>query len=691
MRSIPSPFLRYVLWLMAGMLLANYLPLPQRYALLLLLISLLCLSGLVYFLMVRRPLKGYAVGAGLTAGLLLLAMGYLRLNGHQQSQDLTQKIFSEQAEVFLFRLDGPVEQKANSWLLPGRVQAVRDSAGNWQAKEARLMLYFSARPVAELQAGQRLLVKATPHLIVSHKNPLAFDYARYARQNHLYWQAFAKTYLLLDSEDEDWRMWLEARRSRMANLLMGYFPDKTAGILQALVLGYRHEIEQEVEEAFAGTGTLHILAVSGLHVGLVYGILLWLFGHYRYSKTGRWLFPLLSGLCLFLYAGLTGFAPSVLRAALMFWLFAVADGLQGGRNRLNTLALSAFILLLIEPHLLFTAGFQLSYAAVLGIILLVPSLSAPFRNSNIFVYRLGQLLAVTLAAQLFTFSISLYYFGQFPVYFFLANLLVVPLAGLLLYGGLLVLLLHTVVPALAALLATLINSLLMGLLWYMGLLQALPSSQLNVYVTLPESCLLYGLIGLLLAAWFYRKKLFLLLTGLSFLLLIAMVNDRLSANNSLRRLIVYQQSGNSIIHLLAGRRELILATDSVKAATEAFLLQPVRRAYQLRQPLGVSKKKELCRELEEGTLCFWQGMAVLQLSRMPSHPPPPQPLPVDVLVISNNALWKAADILDYYMPKTVVLDGSNSKFRREKLGKAFKSFNFELHDTARQGAYTYYF
>jgi competence protein ComEC len=206
-------------------------------------------------------------------------------------------------------------------------------------------------------------------------------------------------------------------------------------VAEALLLGIKDDLDDSVSDAYSTSGTLHVLAVSGLHVALIFAILgKILHGLYSVRFGSITALSIQIGATWF-YAVLSGFSPSIIRAAVMLSLISIGKNMKRRPSSGNMLLASAFFILIADPDSLFDLGFQLSYLAVTGIIYL----AEPIENLILVKYRLLSLLwesaSVTIAAQLFTTPLILYHFGRFPIYFLLANLTIVPWSSLILYAG----------------------------------------------------------------------------------------------------------------------------------------------------------------------------------------------------------------------------------------------------------------
>ncbi|GEM_PF-5648419 len=205
---------------------------------------------------------------------------------------------------------------------------------------------------------------------------------------------------------------------------------------RAILLGIREGMDSRLREGFVRAGAVHVLAISGLHVGIIYLPLAWLLRRWRYGRWLRWLRLVLMAVVLGGYAALTGFSPSVVRAALMFFLFGMALSVERDQWSLNTALVSFFLMLVIQPAYLLDAGFQLSYAAVMGIIVFVGIWRRWVAFSSGWVQWAVMLMMMSAAAVLSTAPLVIYYFGKLPLYSVLSSLMVIPLVTVVVYVGL---------------------------------------------------------------------------------------------------------------------------------------------------------------------------------------------------------------------------------------------------------------
>lgn len=310
-------------------------------------------------------------------------------------------------------------------------------------------------------------------------NPGEFDYGKYLEADGIHFVAYCTADNILSLEKafrKDIRYYaFQCRDFLEKQFIMGGLRDNELGIADALLLGKRSEISKDLMSAFSGAGTVHILAVSGLHVGMLYGVLVFLLG---FLKSSKWLFFIVVFSVLWTYAFITGLSPSVMRATVMFSFIGLGNLLSRKAHVINSLAASAFFLLLFNPNLLYKVGFQLSYLAVLGIVCLQPYFARLWEPRNKVLNYSWQLITVSVAAQLATAPIGMLYFHQFPNYFILANLFAIPLAFLIVLNGIVVFVVSPISFLLTAATFTL-NWLIKALNYFINLVSSLPGAVSN--------------------------------------------------------------------------------------------------------------------------------------------------------------------------------------------------------------------
>ena len=321
-----------------------------------------------------------------------------------------------------------------------RVKKIRYEAEIEDGK--KVLLYLQRDSLSMPIAGDILMVQTT----VRRGGKLGeFDYGLYLRRQGIVgscW-AYRRNWQVIGHKEDKGP---KALAQRCQHFLYEQYrkmgiDGKELGILSALTLGYREELDKDVQRAFSASGAMHVLAVSGLHTGIVWGIVVWILTLGGWAKPlweekwKRWLLSLSTITLIWGYAFITGLSPSVMRSALMLTFWAMSNLLERHSSRWNPLLAAAFIILIVNPLALWSVSFQLSFAAVIGIMLVGSNMQRiVVLYGKVWQYICG-LLIVSLAAQIGTMPLTLHYFGQTSNYFALTNLLVIPMAFVLLLLG----------------------------------------------------------------------------------------------------------------------------------------------------------------------------------------------------------------------------------------------------------------
>lgn len=293
--------------------------------------------------------------------------------------------------------------------------------------------------VLSLNPGDRLIGKFQYYPPKDSKNPNSFDFKEYLSNQGINHQTFISSknnYKIIHGRPNVFYRLNETAQT----VLEKYIPDeKIRGVLESLLLGNKSSLDGEIKTVYSKVGVMHVLAVSGLHVGIIMILLTFVSNGLKKLKRGALLQTAFIILGIWTFAGISGFSPSVCRASLMFSFIILGRISSKKANVFNSIAASAIVLLFFEPNLLFDVGFQLSYSAVLAIIIIQPLIYSRLYFSFSVVDWVWQLMTVSIAATLGTLPFTLYYFGLFPLYFIITNIIVVPLAGVLIGLGLCVL------------------------------------------------------------------------------------------------------------------------------------------------------------------------------------------------------------------------------------------------------------
>lgn len=374
---------------------------------------------------------------------------------------------------------------------------------------SKILLYFQTSDKAhELRYGDLILVHTNLSRIAPPHNPDAFDSQLYMRRRGIYYSGFVR--------DGAWQYVGHKPANRLtatAQMIRNYLKDiyiatgmggDELDILKAILLGDDDTLDPELKAAYSSAGVSHILCVSGMHVGVLFMIINFLLKPLDLFRSSRILKSALVMVVIWLYAHITGLAPSVTRSATMFTFVAIGQLLRRNTTVFHSLSASMFILLIINPLLLFEVGFQLSYLAVAGIVLFQPKLAAIYRCRTRVGKYFWELLTVSVAAQLGTSPISIFYFAQFPNYFMLSNLSVITLSFVVIITGVAILPI-SLFPLIAHYLSALLTLEIKLMNKIITFIERMPGSVTeNIDYQLPQVLLLYGVI-LFVCLWLYQK------------------------------------------------------------------------------------------------------------------------------------------------------------------------------------------
>ena len=291
------------------------------------------------------------------------------------------------------------------------------------------------------EIGKSILFKTKLTSISSVKNPYQFDYQKYMQRKYIYWQGHTDEYKVQNKASFSLILWAKRLQNYLATSLDNYpFSNESRGIIKALVLGVRSDIDSETYQEYIDAGAVHILAISGLHIGII-TILITKIVNLFLPKRRKIIKIAIVFSILLTYAFIAGLSASVLRAVIMFGAYSIAELLGNKRARYDSLIFSIFVLLLFKPNFLFDVGFQLSYAAVLSILLFLSLYNRYFIYKNLIFNTISDIIKVSIAAQIGIIPLSLFYFHQFAGLFLVTNIIILPFLGIILGIGIFVVIL----------------------------------------------------------------------------------------------------------------------------------------------------------------------------------------------------------------------------------------------------------
>lgn len=453
--------------------------------------------------------------------------------------------------------------------------------------EMVLMHCYDSVANQTVKIGNRITFKAALNPITGSGNPSQFDYGKYMQAKGVYYQCYVKTGIS-STTGKGLSMRTKAlvlREKIMERFRKTGLSDNQLGILAALTIGERQLLTPELKSSFSASGATHILAVSGLHVGIVSILIGNLLGLFIRGKRGRKLKSLIVILLLWCYAFISGLSPSIMRAATMFSFVEFGHILGRKGHFFNTLAASAFLLLLINPFVLFEIGFQLSYFAVSSIVYFQPLIAKLFSPKTVAGKWIWSMLTVSVAAQIGTTPLCMYYFHQFPTYFWLSNFIAIPAAAAIMYLAVTYLLL-SFIPIAATVIVFVLRNVISALIFSMQTICSIPGAVIdNIWIT-PETVFLLYVLVLSVSAVITKKsvlQLKVVLVTASLLVALSCFSFFKASRQTV--LIVYNMQ-NPTISLIVGRNHYFyVQQDVMQNDYEMRTLRDVSGMYNTKSPI----------------------------------------------------------------------------------------------------------
>ncbi|MCF6279919.1 MAG: ComEC family competence protein [Flavobacteriaceae bacterium] len=545
--------------------------------------------------------------------------------------------------------------------------------------KGKVLLNIQKDSLSRLQVDDKLYLKSDFKEVNSPKNPFTFDYKEYLKKKQIYHQLFTSNsdFFPLPKRTFSFKGLAAKFRSEINKaLIKNGFKDDELGVINALLLGQRQDISPELLQSYAGAGAIHILAVSGLHVGIILLILNFLFSPLERLKNGKFIKLIVVVSLLWVFAFIAGMSASVVRAVTMFT--AVAIGMQVNRptNVYNTLVISMFFLLLFKPSFLFDVGFQLSYLAVFFIVWLQPllyNLWIPKWKVPDFFWKL---LTVSIAAQFGVIPLSLYYFHQFPSLFFISNLVIIPALGTILVGGILIIAL-SLLDVLPVFLAKAYEFVIHLMNWIVDWV-AQQEDFLFQDISFSLLMVIASYILIIFTIRFFEKRNAPRLIGfLTMILLLQVVfmyekRERLSANE----FIVFQKSRNSIIAERNGKKLKVYHTlDSLNLPKDKVINQ-----YKVgvgNSTIYMTDSVPNIYQFKNKNILIIDSLGIYQVNS----------LKPEIVILQQSPKINLTRLIDSIKPQLIIADGSNYKSYVKKWQETCEQKNTPFYHTGQKGAY----
>ena len=536
------PLLRPTLGFIVGIILPQLFqwPIAPLHLFILLLILTIAYQCITFLSKVK-----YFKSINIIFWLLAISLGASIAEKHQKKDQVEAK-----EKLYSMVTIEEVQKKEKSYRIIAKMMGQGSRLEDLKKVNGRVLIYLEPNNFNQVpQFGDSILFHSAFRQISKPKNPNGFDFKKFMHKKGIYHQTYLKkeTYEILPNHNKnDWRKWIISRQKNLLEIFEKYLVEKeNIAIAKAMILGNKENMTEALSYRFAVTGSMHILAVSGMHVGIVSLMILGFLNLFRTKKSQlKILKGIISIFLVWVYAIFTGAGPAVIRASIMFTLFFIAKFLLKREVSIyNILCASAFIMLLNDPYQLFQLGFQLSFLAVISIVYFYPYLKKLLLTPYPLINTLISCLNISIAAQILVFPISTYYFNMFSPAFLLTSLFVSFAATAILGLGLLLLSAETL--GLTDLCENLIGPLLEGSLEFLNQsliltesIQFLKVIEYNLDIT--QLIILYLVILYFMIAIGLKSKAY-LIYSLSFVILFSIYSNYKKKN-------IYSQSVAYIYH-----------------------------------------------------------------------------------------------------------------------------------------------
>jgi competence protein ComEC len=669
------PFVRLVIPLIFGVLTGFKFKISSGFIL-----GLTCLLVIIFTLILFiNKLSGryeFRLAFGVYVNIFILLAGILLIKSKSDYQySISERIRS--SEYYLCRIINQPEHKSGSVKALLRIIGYKDSV-LWYKCRTKIIAYFQKDiDSMELSIGKVIILRGMLREVNNFQNPCEFDYKKFLERKGIRYRTYIKTGTWQTAgRYDDLKTYVIKLRNKLLNLYRKYgINGNEFAVLSAYTLGYRDELNPEIRNAYMSAGAMHFLAISGLHVGIIFYVLNNLCRLWGTTKYGKSIKLVLIIIILWLYALLTGLSSSVIRASAMFTLIQTGVSLNRTINIYNILAFAAFSILVCHPFEISDPGFQLSFLAVLSIVFFQPLLYKLIIFKKNIPDRIWILFTVSVSAQLGVFPIIIYYFHYFPVYFWLSNILIVFPLAVSIYLAIL-LFIFCPVDHVALIIAKVLNLILRVINFSVITIEKLPGCLAdNIYNNLTETILLYLLIASTGVFIILKNRHYLKVSLLCIICLLSVNLRRVYKIYRQKKIIVFNTNKHTLISLINGRNNYLL-TD-LDLEKDSGILSDAAINYWLKHGIN-----DICKAINTGItgnkivhnnsaelyikqlfnnmfICFMNKKLLIlnnsELFKYESN----KKYRLDYLIIANNLQFNLKTIKNMFDIGNLVIDSSN--------------------------------
>lgn len=661
---------------------------------LLILLTLLVISSVL----IKNYRYRYVFSLLLNVFLLLSGFSFVKIHDYKSKVNgLSNVDFTP--EHYVARLYECPVVKDNSVKVMMQLLEIEDELSEKHKFDSKIIAYFEKDESSlSLKYGDCVIFLTNPEEVKKPPNPEQFNYKEYLYKKGVTHQVYLKSDKWLNLSCNKSNPIYEFSYSLRDFLLLtmrhlGVDGEEYA-VAAAILLGYDDSLPMDLRQKYVAAGAMHILCVSGLHVGVIFMVFSYLlFFLDDRKKIQRLLKYLLLLLLIWFYALLAGLAPSILRATIMLSFVLVGNIINRKGVLLNSLAASAMILLCINPANLFDIGFMLSYVAVIGIVVLQKPISKLVYSKYKIVNKIWELTSVTIAAQLATVPFTIYYFHQFPTYFWLSNLFMTPVSSVVIIGGMIMLLVFFI-PYINVMVALFVSKMIyvmnLGVEW----IESLPFSIIKgIYINTSQFViLLLILLLLLLFVELKEKRLIFCMMILSSLFLFVNLNNVLMQKNQ-KEMVIYSINNATAIDFLCGREHFLLS-DSVFFNDKSSFSYNIENFLVKKGVFFNGKTIQFCDNFDgifvkkrKSVVIFGEKVLGMSdgsgfLSDSLSYK-----IPLDFMLVYGKKRQSLSHLLNVYNFDYLIIDGNVPQYLTSELIEDSERLGIKYHSIREKGAF----
>jgi len=603
-------------------------------------------------------------------------------------------LHSDSSAVAIARIVEPPQEKPKSIKLNVDIEYI-ESAEKHAFTEGMAVLYLEKDSNAQkLEFGDRIIMQNNLQKIKGPQNPDEFDYRNYLYNGGIQYQMYLRKNawnLLSKASGFNLKSWAFSMRNYLLSQLQAHnVKNAEYSVASAMLLGVRKNLSPELRQAFSSAGAMHILCVSGLHVGIIFMLLNYLLSFLNRTSETKKIKTLIILGSIWLYALITGLSPSVVRAATMFSFISVGQNIGRQVNIYNSLAASAFLLLIFNPYLILDVGFQLSYAAVIAIVSLQKPLQNLWTPPWPWLFKIWQLATVSIAAQIGTAPLALYYFHSFPNYFLLTNLIVIPASFIIFLSGV-VTLAFSWSGIFADYLGWLLSKMVAILNWTISGIQGLPFAvSSGIYINSWQLIILICLIILTAIMLIYRKP---RLIFVNLILVFAFIGISINQQHLPAQFIAYQTGKYDYLSFTSNGSELALTDADILDYPQ--LIDYQCSEHRIRYHIKKTTLYDIKKTAEKHAPNFFREQQFIGFMNLRLVIINPEfslldfsgSIPVDYIVLSDNPQISLKQLLKIYQAKQIIIGPTNAPWTLRKWKKEFSSIDIPVWVVNEQGAF----